>query len=54
MVVLGDKAATRLGITEVRSDGPAPTVWIGERSFTVTGVLAPAPLAPDLLPLLRP
>ncbi|MEV4311584.1 ABC transporter permease [Actinocrispum sp. NPDC049592] len=47
IVVLGDKAASRLGITEVGS-GPAPTVWIGDRWFTVGGVLAPMPLAPDV------
>ena len=48
VVVLGDKAATRLGITEIRPDEPAPTVWLGDRWFTVTGVLAPIPLAPDI------
>ena len=48
MVVLGDKAATRLGITEVRAGQPAPTVWLGGRWFTVAGVLAPIPLAPDV------
>jgi putative ABC transport system permease protein len=47
VVVLGDKAASRLGITEVGT-GPAPTVWIGDRWFTVGGVLAPLPLAPDV------
>jgi putative ABC transport system permease protein len=48
VVVLGDKAATRLGITEVRRGEPAPTVWLGNRWFTVVGVLAPVPLAPDI------
>lgn len=48
VVVLGDKAATRLGITEVRPDESAPTVWLGDRWFTVAGVLAPIPLAPDV------
>jgi len=48
VVVLGDKAATRLGITEVRQGEPAPTVWLGNRWFTVVGVLAPVPLAPDI------
>lgn len=47
-VVLGDKAATRLGITEIRPGEPVPTVWLGERWFTVIGVLAPIPLAPDV------
>jgi putative ABC transport system permease protein len=45
-VVLGDKAATRLGITSVGVS--APTVWIGGRWFTVIGVLSPLPLAPDV------
>ncbi|GAA1645619.1 ABC transporter permease [Actinoplanes couchii] len=39
-VVLGFEAAARLG--------NPPQVSIGTRSFTVTGVLAPVPLAPDL------
>ncbi|MEU5258144.1 ABC transporter permease [Amycolatopsis sp. NPDC021455] len=46
VVVLGDKAATRLGITEIGAR--APTVWIGDRWFVVSGILAPAPLAPDV------
>lgn len=48
VVVLGDKAATRLGITQLRPGVPAPTVWLGNRWFTVTGILAPVPLAPDV------
>lgn len=48
VVVLGDKAATRLGITEIQAGKPAPTVWLGGRWFTVAGVLAPIPLAPDV------
>ncbi|WP_432824647.1 ABC transporter permease [Dactylosporangium sp. CA-092794] len=44
-VVLGSVAATRLGITSARG---GPQVWIGRRWFTVIGVLAPLPLAPDL------
>lgn len=48
LVVLGDKAATRLGITEVRPDAPAPAVWIEKRQFTVAGVLAPLAVAPDV------
>ncbi|GAB3449215.1 ABC transporter permease [Actinophytocola sediminis] len=48
VVVLGDQAATRLGITELRRGEPAPTVWLGNRWFTVVGVLAPIPLAPDV------
>ncbi|MET9225898.1 ABC transporter permease [Lentzea sp. NPDC003310] len=44
-VVLGHVAAQRLGIPDV---GEQPAVFVGERWFTVTGVLAPMPLAPDL------
>jgi len=47
-VVLGDKAATRLGITRVAPGEPAPRVWLGHRWFTVTGVLSALPLAPDI------
>ncbi|KAA2262569.1 ABC transporter permease [Solihabitans fulvus] len=47
-VVLGDKAATRLGITELRPGEPNPQVWIGAQWFTVVGVLDPIPLAPDV------
>ncbi len=44
-VVLGAKAATRLGIgTATR----AVRVWLGGHWFTVVGVLAPVPLAPEL------
>jgi putative ABC transport system permease protein len=39
-VVLGAAAARRLG--------SVPAVWLGGRWFTVVGVLAPAPLAPEL------
>ncbi|MFD0205411.1 MULTISPECIES: ABC transporter permease [Saccharothrix] len=48
VVVLGDKAATRLGITDLPPGSAAPTVWLGNRWFTVIGVLAPIPLAPDV------
>ncbi|MEU8208597.1 ABC transporter permease [Micromonospora sp. NPDC049044] len=44
-VVLGAGAAQRLGI--VAAD-PQVQVWVGGRSFTVVGVLAAAPLAPEL------
>ncbi|MFD4668239.1 ABC transporter permease [Lentzea sp. NPDC058450] len=44
-VVLGNVAAQRLGIPDV---GARPAIFVGERWFTVTGVLAPLPLAPDL------
>jgi putative ABC transport system permease protein len=42
-VVLGSKAAERLGITR-----PGVAVWLGERWFTVIGILNPVELAPDL------
>jgi putative ABC transport system permease protein len=42
-VVLGSKAAERLGI-----DRPGVNVWLGERWFTVVGILEPVELAPDL------
>jgi putative ABC transport system permease protein len=44
-VVLGADAAARLGITDV---GAGVAVWLGDEWFTVIGILAPAPLAPDL------
>ncbi|MET0133080.1 MAG: ABC transporter permease [Kibdelosporangium sp.] len=46
-VVLGSKAATWLGITDL-PDGPAPQVRLGGKWFTVIGVLAPMPLAPEV------
>ncbi|KOX20678.1 MULTISPECIES: ABC transporter permease [unclassified Streptomyces] len=42
-VVLGHVAAERLGITE-----PGRQVWIGDRYFTVVGILDPLPLAPEI------
>jgi putative ABC transport system permease protein len=42
-VVLGRTAAERLGI-----DRPGVNVWLGERWFTVAGILAPVTLDPDL------
>jgi putative ABC transport system permease protein len=44
-VVLGATTAERLGIS--RTDGSV-AVWLGEQWFTVVGILAPAPLAPEL------
>lgn len=44
-VVLGATTADRLGIS--RTDGSV-AVWLDERWFTVVGILAPAPLAPEL------
>ncbi|MFJ6985879.1 MULTISPECIES: ABC transporter permease [unclassified Streptomyces] len=42
-VVLGHVSAGRLGVTR-----PGQQVWIGDRYFTVTGILAPLPLAPEI------
>ncbi|WP_434453307.1 ABC transporter permease [Lentzea sp. E54] len=44
-VVLGQKAAERLGVDAA---GPQQQVHLGERWFTVVGVLAAVPLAPEL------
>ena len=44
-VVLGATTAERLGISQ--TDGSV-AVWLGERWFTAVGILAPAPLAPEL------
>jgi putative ABC transport system permease protein len=44
-VVLGATTAERLGIAQ--TDGSV-AVWLGEHWFTVVGILAPAPLAPEL------
>ncbi len=41
--VLGAETARRLGVTKAGEQ-----VWLGGRWFTVAGVLAPAPLAPEL------
>ena len=42
-VVLGSEAAKRLGIVR-----PGLQVWIGDRWFTVVGILNPAELAPEI------
>jgi putative ABC transport system permease protein len=44
-VVLGSAAADRLGVGR---SGPDTQVWLGGRWFTVIGILAPVPLAPEL------
>ncbi len=44
-VVLGAKAAERLGITS--TDGERQ-IWLGGKWFTVIGILAPIPLAPEI------
>ncbi|WP_432043542.1 ABC transporter permease [Streptomyces cadmiisoli] len=41
--VLGERAAQRLGVT-----GPGERVWIGDRYFTVLGVLSPVRLTPEM------
>jgi putative ABC transport system permease protein len=49
-VVLGFEAASRLGYDRLPAApvSPGPQVSIGNRRFTVVGILAPVPLAPDL------
>jgi putative ABC transport system permease protein len=42
-VVLGSEAADRLGVVQ-----PGLQVWIGDRWFTVLGILKPAGLAPEI------
>lgn len=44
-VVLGSEAAARLGIRSVEH---RPMVWLGDRWFTVIGILDPVPLASDI------
>jgi putative ABC transport system permease protein len=44
-VVLGARAASRLGVGEASAD---ILVWLGGHWFSVVGVLAPVPLAPEL------
>lgn len=48
VVALGYVAAARLGIPRVVPGQPPPVVLIGTTWYTVTGVLAPMPLAPDV------
>jgi putative ABC transport system permease protein len=47
-VVLGSVAADRLAITELPTGRPAPLVMIGKSWFSVVGILATTPLAPDI------
>ena len=44
-VVLGSVAAERLGVSHA---GPGVMVWLGDRWFTVVGILDPVPLAPEI------
>ncbi|HEY3477725.1 MAG TPA: ABC transporter permease [Streptomyces sp.] len=48
VVTLGYVAASRLGIPRVVPGEPPPVVLIGTTWYTVTGVLAPMPPAPDV------
>ncbi|WP_030434229.1 ABC transporter permease [Actinoplanes subtropicus] len=48
VAVLGAAAAARLGYDRLPAGAPAPLVSIGNRWFSVTGILAPVPLAADL------
>jgi putative ABC transport system permease protein len=47
-VVLGAVAADRLGLRDLRQFNRAPQIMVGQKQFTVIGVLAPIPLFPDL------
>ncbi|MGP4012943.1 ABC transporter permease [Streptomyces sp. 4N124] len=47
-VVLGFRAASRLGFDRVRPGQESAQVYIGGDWFTVIGILEPLPLAPDL------
>ena len=47
-VVLGSVAATELGITSLPPGQPAPQIWLADQGFTVVGILAASPLAPDV------
>jgi len=48
VVVLGAVAAERLGFDRLVPGAPPPLVSVGNRWFSVAGILAPVPLAPDL------
>jgi putative ABC transport system permease protein len=48
IVVLGAVAAERLGVNALRVNGRAVQVYISGIWFTVAGVLAPLPLAPEI------
>jgi putative ABC transport system permease protein len=47
-VVLGSVAAARLGFPSLPATGPPPQVTIGDRWFSVIGILARTPLSPDI------
>lgn len=47
--VLGFQAARALGVTTVTDDPRRPgRIWLGGHWFTVTGILGPLPLAPEI------
>ncbi|HVC06789.1 MAG TPA: ABC transporter permease [Solirubrobacterales bacterium] len=48
LVVLGAVAAQRLGVDRLRVNGLAVQVYLGETWFTVGGILAKLPLAPEI------
>ncbi|WP_433261417.1 ABC transporter permease [Actinosynnema sp. CS-041913] len=48
VVVLGYVAASRLGVDRVLPGGAGPAVFVGDRWFSVVGVLSPMPLAPEI------
>lgn len=48
LVVLGGVAAQRLGVDALSADGRPVQAYIGGSWFTVIGVLAPLPLAPEI------
>lgn len=47
-VVLGHRAAERLGIARLVPGAPPPQIAVGDGLFTVIGVLEPVALAPDI------
>ncbi|HEX3512237.1 MAG TPA: ABC transporter permease [Solirubrobacteraceae bacterium] len=48
LVVLGAVAAQRLGVTQLLIDGGPVQVYLGDRWFTVAGILGPQPLVPEI------
>jgi len=48
LVVLGDVAARRLGVSRLTVAGRPVQVYLGGRWFTVAGIIGPLPLAPEI------
>ena len=48
LVVLGGVAAERLGVSRLSVAGRPVQVYLGNRWFTVAGILGPLPLAPEI------